>query len=614
MGEIGSGNNSSYPGELDTNSIPEVNSPAVGKTKARKEPIEDLTDAMIKVETELGTDPAGSLINVKTFLQTQHQTDGTHKNTHGPHKWIDAADYSTFTDAINAAIGKTLFISSSITLEAGAINIPATVLGVYPLAPGVISKGSATSLTISGPVVGDPRHQWLSGFAAGEVTFGIGSVTEVHPVWVGINTTPGTTDYTLPLDIAYAAAATAKCTLILPAQTMRRTSTFLWNKNVNVIGVDKQFSIIKKYGNFIGIKIGDTVDAGGQEQRLENFSVDSFSGQGDASAGIEVWVGNGLKMNNVQSLNQGGHGIHLRGGAIGWYTYIKTNANGGDGFRVEGGTGYAATSANANTIIGLDTINNGGCGLNIINGNGWSGYTFGTGIVAQENGADGVRVSDRGNILSVYTESNTGYDVHLDSNALYNFITINALGSYTTKFRDYGSGNSIMDIGQGLYFKTPTVSAPWQSDNAIGNDLTVIGGRAGEGATGYVGGDLYLLGGDAKGTTGVARGGHVRIYGGDPINGTQRGYIYLGLNSNPITDMLHGSCTLTANQTTTVVSNTNIQTNSRIILHPTSANAAADFAAGMYVSAKTAGASFTITHPNNANADKTFDYIILTQA
>jgi len=206
MGEIGSGNNSSYPGELDTNSIPEVNSPAVGKTKARKEPIEDLTDAMIKVETELGTDPAGSLTNVKTFLQTQHQTDGTHKNTHGPHKWIDAADYSTFTDAINAAIGKTLFISSSITLEAGAINIPATVLGVYPLAPGVISKGSATSFTINGPVVGNPMHQWLSGFAAGEVTFGDGIVEYFRPQWWGLSLSASATTNTLAMHCAAAAA------------------------------------------------------------------------------------------------------------------------------------------------------------------------------------------------------------------------------------------------------------------------------------------------------------------------------------------------------------------------------------------------------------------------
>src|SRR3990172_4770334 len=216
MGEIGSGNNSSYPGELDTNSIPEVNSPAVGKTKARKEPIEDLTDAMIKVETELGTDPAGSLTNVKTFLQTQHQTDGTHKNTHGPHKWIDASDYDTLTDAINAAIGKTLVISSSINLTlaeavGGAIVIPNTVLGIFPMAPGVINKNTATSLTINGPVVGNPMHQWLSGFADGQVKFnsystGLGGNSPILiPQWWGAKGNNVTNDW-LALQCAITAA------------------------------------------------------------------------------------------------------------------------------------------------------------------------------------------------------------------------------------------------------------------------------------------------------------------------------------------------------------------------------------------------------------------------
>ncbi|MBW2003098.1 MAG: hypothetical protein JRI72_00575 [Deltaproteobacteria bacterium] len=73
-----------------------------------------------------------------------------------------------------------------------------------------------------------------------------------------------------------------------------------------------------------------------------------------------------------------------------------------------------------------------------------------------------------------------------------------------------------------------------------------------------------------------------------------------------------GSLTLDANQGSTTVSDTNVMSGSKIILFPTSANAAADVgsAAGVYVSAKSAGASFTVTHPNNANADKTFDYII----
>src|SRR3990170_1265958 len=197
MSEIGSGNNSSYPGDLDTNSIPEVNSPAVGKTKARKEPIEDLTDAVIKIETELGTDPAGSLTDVKTFLQTQHQTDGTHKNTHGPHKWIDEQDYANFTSAVAAAPNKTLVIARSISLDANTV-IPASV-SIMPINPGVIVSNGYT-LTINGPVVGNPMHQWLSGFAAGEVTFGY--MTVVYPEWFQVNTTPGVTNMAVAFQTA----------------------------------------------------------------------------------------------------------------------------------------------------------------------------------------------------------------------------------------------------------------------------------------------------------------------------------------------------------------------------------------------------------------------------
>src|SRR3990172_1634625 len=195
MSEIGSGNNSSYPGELDTNSIPEVNSPAVGKTKARKEPIEDLTNAVIKIETALGTDPAGSLTDVKTFLQTQHQTDGTHKNTHGPHKWLDEQDYANFTAAVAAAPNKTLVIARSISLDANTV-IPASV-SIMPVNPGVIVSNGYT-LTINGPVVGNPMHQWLSGFAAAEII----GLKEIKVEWVGA-VAHGTTDNSTALQLAF---------------------------------------------------------------------------------------------------------------------------------------------------------------------------------------------------------------------------------------------------------------------------------------------------------------------------------------------------------------------------------------------------------------------------
>lgn len=78
MGELGSGTGSSFPGSLDTDSTLEVDSPAAGKTKARANVPNDLAAAIIAIQTELGTDPAGSSANVKTRLAVEHNDDGTH--------------------------------------------------------------------------------------------------------------------------------------------------------------------------------------------------------------------------------------------------------------------------------------------------------------------------------------------------------------------------------------------------------------------------------------------------------------------------------------------------------------------------------------------------------
>ena len=80
MGDLGDGTGTSYPAALDTDTNPEVNSPSASKTKARAEVPNDLAAAVIAVQTELGTDPAGTLTDVKTFLQTDHDPDGTHNN------------------------------------------------------------------------------------------------------------------------------------------------------------------------------------------------------------------------------------------------------------------------------------------------------------------------------------------------------------------------------------------------------------------------------------------------------------------------------------------------------------------------------------------------------
>ena len=76
MAELGSGSGSGYPGALDTDSVLEST-----LTVARSDVPNDLAAAIIAIQNELGTGPAGSLTDVKTYLQTEHNADGTHDSS-----------------------------------------------------------------------------------------------------------------------------------------------------------------------------------------------------------------------------------------------------------------------------------------------------------------------------------------------------------------------------------------------------------------------------------------------------------------------------------------------------------------------------------------------------
>jgi hypothetical protein len=71
-----------------------------------------------------------------------------------------------------------------------------------------------------------------------------------------------------------------------------------------------------------------------------------------------------------------------------------------------------------------------------------------------------------------------------------------------------------------------------------------------------------------------------------------------------------GTVTLTENAASTLVSDLNCSEDSVILLMPTTANASAEQGAGtIYVSA-VARKSFTVTHANNSQTDRTFRYAI----
>lgn len=72
-----------------------------------------------------------------------------------------------------------------------------------------------------------------------------------------------------------------------------------------------------------------------------------------------------------------------------------------------------------------------------------------------------------------------------------------------------------------------------------------------------------------------------------------------------------GEVTLTASASSTVVSDVNVGGDSVIHFMPTTANAAIELGnSTMYVSS-TGKQTFTITHDNNSQTDRTFRYIII---
>ena len=70
-----------------------------------------------------------------------------------------------------------------------------------------------------------------------------------------------------------------------------------------------------------------------------------------------------------------------------------------------------------------------------------------------------------------------------------------------------------------------------------------------------------------------------------------------------------GSVTLTASSATTTVSDLRAGQDSVILFMPRTANAAAAIG-GLYVSAR-GKQTFTLTHANNAQTDRTFSYVVL---
>jgi hypothetical protein len=72
--------------------------------------------------------------------------------------------------------------------------------------------------------------------------------------------------------------------------------------------------------------------------------------------------------------------------------------------------------------------------------------------------------------------------------------------------------------------------------------------------------------------------------------------------------------TLTAGAASTVVTDSRVTQYSRIFLFPTTANAAAELGNGTCYVSSVGDGTYTITHANNAQVDRTFFVLIMTGA
>lgn len=80
MTQLGDGGGSGYPAEVDTSTV-EKNDPDPNATVVDADKTNDITDAVIKIQTELGLDPAQAKATLLAWLQQQHGTDGKHSKT-----------------------------------------------------------------------------------------------------------------------------------------------------------------------------------------------------------------------------------------------------------------------------------------------------------------------------------------------------------------------------------------------------------------------------------------------------------------------------------------------------------------------------------------------------
>lgn len=153
--EIGDGLGIDWPASQDTDNTKEVDSPNPGATVASSKALNDVIALALAISLELGTDPAGTLADVKTWLQLEHNTNGTHKPLSDNLTW--QTDNAKDIGATGANRPRDIFIAGSLkegtvplarmqrtegsAQNAGSVTVTAAKTQIVTLSLGTVNLG-----------------------------------------------------------------------------------------------------------------------------------------------------------------------------------------------------------------------------------------------------------------------------------------------------------------------------------------------------------------------------------------------------------------------------------------------------------------------------------------
>lgn len=517
-----------------------------------------------------------------------------------PSEW-----YSTFNKAITdlGALSCTLAVSTAQTLTANT-TVPAT-LTLKVIKPGNLTKASTYTLTLNGPVIAGP-YAIFSGFSTGNVTFGTsGSIVEVLPEWWGA-LPDNSTDCTTAINNALGAVNPGM--VKFGQGTYVHTGTLnVTNHRTNLLGQGPQATILSYQPTGAGTaikfyKVGTAL----VQPSMRGFGLQSAVTYDFTKVGIETRNVEELILENIAINPWTGNSLSVGFKSGGKHMVKANNLSISADFPIQ-------ISDNPDSVVDSDHYNFQNTYL-------IAGISHcvlvDTGVLLYNMSFTGFNAwapaAGSGFYWSDTTTASVGSSLYFQNirieqetdDTKYLFYISHNTGFYNVKWDNIYGGTT----AKGWYLRK-VYHPTW-----INTTYTNLSSNEALNVTSTVKPLVFINAYWAAATTVTMTDQYPQFVSGkDPATAPIPHTGWYSTTAAMVNPILAGTVTLTANAASSTVTNANVMASSRIILTPTSATAAVaqGSATGVYVSTKNQGVSFVITHPNTADADKTFDYLII---